>query len=60
MLLRIIFLSHISTYLYVLRTSVRKKSHLTNSKLTDEIEKNPNIYDKLYRNKICYLDRSKV
>lgn len=49
MLFRIIFLSHISTYLYVLRTSVRKKSHLTNSKLTDEIEKKTlNIYDKLY------------
>lgn len=32
MLLRTISLSHISTYLYVLRTSVRKKSHLTNSK----------------------------
>lgn len=32
MLLRIISLSHISTYLYVYRTSVRKKSHLTNSK----------------------------
>lgn len=41
MLLRIIFLSHISTYLYVLRTSVRKKSHLINSKLKDELEKNP-------------------
>lgn len=41
MLLRIIFLSHISTYLYVLRTSVRKSHTLPIQKLTDEIEKNP-------------------